>query len=140
IKRVFDYQKLIKRYVPTIYDLLSIESFLVGGTQTISNPLLSELDANGTDAFGPLVLQQVTDIYGNGVDTPKTVKQKTGPDFSVNRGFSIFPFDAWLPRLPGPDEIWYQEVPSTAGDGTVPLSSSYEPFTSDEDKAYFTLD
>jgi hypothetical protein len=141
----FDYQKFIALYVPTIYDLLSIDKYLSGGTTTLSNPLLTGMDAgdNWTD-FGKVV-QQVTDIYGYGVETPTSVVQKTGPDYynlpllKIAK-LDLFPFSTWWPLAPAPGQIWYKDQTTLDGDGTVPLSSSLKPFLNNPNFTLYGID
>ena len=137
-----NYQQFIRLYIPTVYDLMTIQQFLDLGTGTLpsvnSNPvfrnnLLLQLDTPaGLQSFVSRV-HHLTDIYGYNVSTTVTDTGQIGPILfgGLIPEPTIWPFDGKLPRVPGPGELWYQEKKSLQGDGTVPLSSSDGPFVGD---------
>lgn len=130
-----NYQELIRRYVPTIFDLMTIDPFLrpdegeplVDANATeFRNSLLLDLNAaNGMTALGAAV-GQTTVICGTNVETVVETEKRTGIDPS--HPFPLFPFDATFNHIPAPGEIWYLDSTGLAGDGTVPLSSCSASF------------
>ena len=146
------FTSFINLYCPTITDLLATYPFLdlnpgneadgsgvltaadprvvnSATNEILSNEFLSTL--NGTDPVAYTGLaENVTDIFGTGVNTPTSVIKFIGPQLSPAPGgetTSLYPMSAVTPQTPLPGESWYEDIWSTAGDGTVPVASSVGP-------------
>ena len=145
-----NYQALIGLYVPTLYGLMTTQPFLnlgngqglvdVNNNPAFSNTLL--LDLNGGDGLSSfeMLVQQVTDIYGNGVPTVVSTNQMVGPISPIPIvNATLFPFTSYIPVAPLPNETWYQDQKANTGDGTVPVASSATPFVGNPNVTLYQL-
>lgn len=140
----------IEQYIPTIRALLATYDFFINdhdaanpGKQINDDPAQRNnllLDLNGgplASDFGQLFADkskvgQVFNIYGTGLTTPMFVERRLGPAASTS---GVFPFESggFVSDIPDPNETWFALlVQPQAGDGTVGLVSSADPFINSE--------
>ena len=139
-----NYQDFIRLYVPSVYDLMTIEPFLTlstggdpiaidgdsGPTYSIfRNSLLLNLDSGDYASTLEASVQQLTVIYGTGLPTVTSTTEEVGPNGDPG-DTTLFPFGAILPQVPAAGQVWYLDQNTSLGDGTVPVSSS-DPFAGD---------
>ncbi|MEM8912146.1 MAG: hypothetical protein AAGC97_10295, partial [Planctomycetota bacterium] len=95
------------------------------------NDLLLDLNAGTANSFLNAATT-TTVVYSTELDTRDELVERTGPNAAVFPKNEILSFDEFVGRIPGPAEIWYQDITTPAGgDGTVPTSSSVAPFLGD---------
>jgi hypothetical protein len=128
-----DTTKFISLYVPTIGSLLATYDFLdvpgngmptnVNSDPEYRNALLLDLNSGIDRNAWAGDVGQVIDIYGDGVDTPVTVTERTAT--LQDPGDPQFSFlGVWYNALANPGGIYYHENIRPTGDGTVPDWSS----------------
>ncbi len=121
---------LIRKYIPTIYDLDSVRAFLDPGNgvlTTLNDPsspyysfrsqLLLDLNARLFEAYSHEIVNVTTAIFGTGLSTVVSTTQE-----APTTAKTVFPFNAL--RSQAPTKTWFLDNRALAGDGTVPVTSS----------------
>jgi hypothetical protein len=134
-KPLIDKQRSIALYVPTLQTLLSTDVFLDLGNGSLvdvnddpkwRNWLALDLNAGSGPSDTLSRIETLYDVYGNGVDSPVSVSERTST-FS-DLGDPQLSFTDKVPQYPILGMTYFHDNYQVVGDGTVAAASSRGPF------------